>query len=170
MEQIFLIADLHFGHSSILRYENRPFKNVNEMNRELIKRWNSCVGDEDRIYVLGDVSMLDMEETAALVKECKGRKSLIMGNHDIQFSQEEWRKIGFEEVSPYPILIKEFYWLSHEPLYINRNMPYCNIFAHIHGNPQYRDYSEQGFCVSVERIGYQPISLEEIQKKIQESF
>ena len=52
---IFFIADTHFGDERILRYENRPFKSVDEMNSEIIKRWNESVKDDDSVYLLGDV-------------------------------------------------------------------------------------------------------------------
>ena len=51
---------------------------------------------------------------------------------------------------------------------MNRNMPYANLYGHVHGNPSYRDVSSHSVCVSVERIGYSPISLEEIRQKLRE--
>ncbi|MFR0986288.1 MAG: hypothetical protein ACLSFZ_06955 [Frisingicoccus sp.] len=55
--------------------------------------------------------------------------------------------------------IEGFWILSHEPLYINENMPYANIFGHVHGNPTYKDFCRQSICVCVERTDYRPISL-----------
>ena len=35
------IADWHYAHANILAFDNRPFKTVEEMNEELVKRWNA---------------------------------------------------------------------------------------------------------------------------------
>ena len=47
--RIFFIADTHFGDGAILRYENRPFSSVQEMNSAMIERWNAAVGSEDGV-------------------------------------------------------------------------------------------------------------------------
>ena len=52
----YYIADVHFGHQNILKFENRPFKTVEEMDEEYIKRWNNKVKKGDEIYILGDLS------------------------------------------------------------------------------------------------------------------
>ena len=54
-QNIFFISDLHLGHTNVLRYDNRPFANVNEMHDALVERWNSVVGDDDIVYFLGDL-------------------------------------------------------------------------------------------------------------------
>lgn len=54
--KIFVISDLHLGHANIIKMCNRPFRNVEEMDKEIIKRWNSVVGHQDLVYVVGDFS------------------------------------------------------------------------------------------------------------------
>lgn len=49
----FFVADTHFGHEAMIRFENRPFENTKDMERQLIKNWNEVVDSEDRVYVLG---------------------------------------------------------------------------------------------------------------------
>ena len=53
---VYFTSDLHFGHKNIIRYDHRPFSSVQEMDAELIRRWNNKVKDEDLVYILGDVS------------------------------------------------------------------------------------------------------------------
>ncbi|MCQ2538953.1 MAG: metallophosphoesterase [Acetatifactor sp.] len=164
----YFIADLHFGDGRILSYENRPFADVKEMDEELIRRWNERVTEEDTVYVLGDFSAYDQEKNKEILKRLKGRKVLIMGNHDRHQTAQAWRNAGFEECSQWPVIYKDFYMLSHEPLYINTNMPYANLYGHVHNNPSYKTASKQSVCVSVERIDYTPISMEEVTERMKD--
>ncbi|MBQ7775583.1 MAG: metallophosphoesterase [Lachnospiraceae bacterium] len=162
---IYFIADTHFSESNIMRYENRPYETVEAMNDALISNWNALVGDEDVVYVLGDFGADGQE--SLILHQLKGTKYLVKGNHDTR-SNEYYREAGFQEVYDCPIILESFWILSHEPLYVNENMPYANLFGHVHNSPLFKDYSKQHFCVSVERINYAPIGFEEIKKKLQE--
>ena len=162
----YFIADTHFGHEAIIRYENRPFKNTKEQEEVLIKNWNAVVTPEDTVYVIGDFGLAESkEETRRVCQTLNGTKILVMGNH-YTHSPEWYRQCGFAEVSPWPILIEGFWILSHEPLYINENMPYANIYGHVHANPSYKDASRQSVCVCVERTDYRPIAFEDVRKKV----
>ena len=92
---------------------------------------------------------------------------------DTHFSEENIMRYenrpfaGFEEVYDHPVIIKNFWILSHEPLYVNSNMPYANLFGHVHASPMIKTYSRQHYCVSVERIHYTPISFDQISLAIQ---
>ena len=165
----YLIADTHFGHEAVIRYESRPFPNSNDMDSALIGNWNRKVSSHDKIFVLGDFSFHNAENTKAIVKKLRGYKILVMGNHDTGHSAKWWLEAGFDEVCKYPIILDEFWILSHEPLYVNAHMPYANIFGHVHNRPEFKDLSQQTFCVSVERIGYAPIDFEEVKLKITEA-
>ena len=166
MNKIFFIADPHFGDDRIRRYENRPFSTVEEMDSELIRRWNGVVTETDTVFVLGDFGADGNE--AAVLSKLSGQKYLVKGNHDTK-SNADYRNAGFTEVYDHPILFQGFWILSHDALYVNSNMPYANLFGHVHNNPIIKDYSKQHFCVSVERIDYTPISFEIIKKKISEA-
>ncbi len=167
MAKDFFIADTHFGGEAIIRYENRPFTNAAEMDTQLITDWNRTVAEEDTVYVLGDFSDYDdAERDAAILAQLNGIKILVMGNHDRHRTPEEWRKLGFRECSPWPIVYEEYFLLSHEPLYINANMPYANFFGHVHANPSYKDASRQSVCVSAERIGYAPIEFNDLRGRM----
>ncbi|MDR0284173.1 MAG: metallophosphoesterase [Propionibacteriaceae bacterium] len=166
MGKTYFIADLHFGDSRIIGYENRPFQSAAHMDAELITRWNRTVGPDDRVFLLGDVAITSPEATAAATTQLAGYKILVLGNHDRHLPVAWWFTAGFQEVSAYPLVLDEFYLLSHEPLYVNATMPYANIFGHVHGSPLYVDASPQSFCVSAERIDYTPIEFTEIKRRI----
>ena len=165
MEKTYFIADTHFGDSAILRYENRPFENIAQMDAELIKRWNSAVFEDDCVYILGDFGADGCE--AEVLSSLNGRKFLVKGNHDTK-SNEYYRKAGFEEVYDLPVILDNFWILSHDAIYVNANMPYANLFGHVHNSPIIKDYSAQHFCVSVERIDYTPVSFERIKQVVNE--
>lgn len=166
MGKRFLIADTHFGDESIRKYENRPFKDVVQMDIQLINGWNTEVSDGDEVYVVGDFGANGYEET--ILSKLNGTKYLIKGNHDLK-SNEEYRRFGFAEVYDYPIILDGFWILSHDALYVNTNMPYANIFGHVHNNPIFKDYSSQHYCVCVERINYTPIDFDVVKQRIREA-
>lgn len=155
----FFIADMHFDDSDIMNYENRPFESVKEMNEAIVANWNRVVGDDDVVYVLGDIGNI------FYIQNLKGKKYLVKGNHDTK-DNSFYRESGFVEVYDLPVIYEDFWMLSHEPKYVNRNMPYANIYGHVHGNPNYCSVSNHGFCVSVERIDYTPVELKSIQNAI----
>jgi calcineurin-like phosphoesterase family protein len=159
-----LISDTHFGHINIIKYENRPFSSVEEMDSTLIKNWNASVKKCDKIFVLGDFCFnLSKEKTTELLRKLKGYKILVIGNHDNRRSAKSWLEVGFNEVSIYPIIVDDFYIFSHKPLYMNSNIPYINVHGHIHSKNMEGD---QFFNVSVEQINYKPILFEEIKKNV----
>ena len=164
--KVFLISDTHFGDDRILRYENRPFASVEEMDKAIIENWNSMVSKEDTVFHLGDVSSYEPERISEILAALNGKKVLIMGNHDQNYTNKQWEEMGFEQAINYPILFREFFILSHAPMYICTNMPYANFYGHIHANPSYRDVSRQSACVCVERIGYTPIEADELITKM----
>jgi calcineurin-like phosphoesterase family protein len=158
----FVIADTHFFHANIIKYATRPYRSVDEMNWDIKKRWNNAVSKKDRIFILGDFSFGAFEQTASLVANLNGTKILILGNHDDGRSLAWWMRAGLNHVSAYPIVYKQWYILSHEPVYVNEYMPYCNIHGHLHGRkmegPQYIN-------VAVEHTGYAPTPMANIVKQ-----
>ena len=80
----FYIADLHFGHANIIRFDNRPFDSVEEMNEMLIKNWNKKVKQGDKTYILGDFCWGKEPDWIEILDKLNGSKILIRGNHDLK--------------------------------------------------------------------------------------
>ena len=76
-DKIFFTSDTHFFHNNIIKYTNRPFKNVNEMNEELIKRWNSVVPKDGIVFHLGDVSLTAKEGDRRVLKLSGGEQQRV---------------------------------------------------------------------------------------------
>ena len=80
------IADLHFGHANSIKYDNRPFESVEEMDKILIDNWNKVVTNSDITYILGDFCLGKEPEWIKILDRLNGHKVLIRGNHDIKVS------------------------------------------------------------------------------------
>lgn len=99
-QNVFFTSDCHFCHSNVIKYDGRPFNDVEEMNERLITNWNSVVGDKDIVFYLGDLSFdRSSGETERIVNELNGTIHFILGNHD---NEKDIRKLNrFETISDY---------------------------------------------------------------------
>lgn len=75
-------SDTHFGHANVIKYSNRPYTSVQDMNEAMVKSWNETVKDEDTVWHLGDVAFMPVADLIVLLKRLKGHKNLVLGNHD----------------------------------------------------------------------------------------
>lgn len=86
--KIFCISDTHFHHANIIKYCNRPFVSVEEMDRTMINNWNKVVTSDDIVLHLGDFAMTvynharAAEAIQAVAEQLNGKKIIIKGNHD----------------------------------------------------------------------------------------
>lgn len=166
MNKIWLISDTHFNHEKIIEYCNRPFKNVNDMNENIIKNWNSVVKNGDKVYHLGDFGFGSKEQVKDIVSQLNGDIYLIRGNH-CNHPNQWYRDCGFKEVYDKPIVFEEFYILSHEPMpFIEKKNIFKNIHGHVHNHRDYSTFSSNLSCVCVERHNYTPIDFENIKMNI----
>ena len=81
---IYYTSDLHFGHKNIIKYENRPWLSVKEMDQGLIDRWNSRVKNRDLVYILGDFTLsVSTSYVESILTALKGRKILIISQRSL---------------------------------------------------------------------------------------
>jgi calcineurin-like phosphoesterase family protein len=157
---------MHFNHANILKYCDRPFKDVDEMNSAIIHNWNSVVKKNDVVYCLGDVGMGSTEQLGSIVMSLSGRRMLICGNHDskspVWYMEHGW----FEWASRFPIIIDKFLILSHEPLFIEKTSVFFNCYGHTHQN-DYVSPSHQHFNCCVEKHDYTPVALSKVYEYIE---
>lgn len=97
----YYISDLHFGHFNVIVMNHRPFETVEEMNETIIKNWNETVKDDDHVYILGDVFYRFDGNMEKVLKELKGQKHLIIGNHDGRLLKNKKALQLFESVDYY---------------------------------------------------------------------
>ena len=167
----YIISDLHFDHFNIIKYESRPYRDEKEMNNILIHNWNSIVQHDDLVYVLGDFTLSRRKEVITnFLNRLNGRKVLIMGNHDTR-KPKDYIECGFEVAIRKPIMVEPGVMLMHEPFddpkLISDN--YIYFFGHVHANHTLMDDYPNCMCVSVERIDYKPIDLDECIRKLRKT-
>jgi len=154
MSKIWFTSDTHFGHKNIIKYCNRPFSNVEEMNETFIANWNQVVSEKDTVYHLGDFSM---GNPIQYLKRLKGRIHLVRGNHD---KPKDF--IGLVESFNCIKTLKcnnLYIVLCHYPLrsWDRKCHGSYHAYGHVHG-------TEPKFCMSydvgVDNNSYTPINLE----------
>lgn len=97
--KVFLTGNQQFGRKGAIRAHKRPFESVDEMNQQLIDKWNSVVSDEDVIFVLGNF-IWDPQTARSVLKELKGNICVMEGEWDraiYDISEEGDSQIDFIE-------------------------------------------------------------------------
>lgn len=128
--KIFFTSDTHFDHTNIIKYCNRPFQDTDEMNREMVTRWNKTVQPLDTVYHLGDFALTSTERCKHFLTLLNGKIILIRGNHDKKL-QHMKDVIGFKEVyeKMEVDLGKYGKWLvQHHPIKTHKKL----LCGHIH--------------------------------------
>ena len=189
---IFFTSDHHFSHANIIRYCNRPFASTEEMNQELISRWNQTVSPDDTVYYLGDFS-LSVDVVGSITQLLNGRKFLIMGNHDLchpvhkkraLLAGELYLRAGFEsielesriEIAGQSVLLHHLPYLTpsapdkYSGKY-DKFRPIDNgqwlLCGHIH--EKWRE-QERMINVGVDVWDFYPVAMTKIEKLITQSF
>ena len=179
MPAVFLVSDTHFGHAGVCRFTHpddpevklRPWDNADEMDDEMIRRWNDRVRPSDKVYHLGDVVI--NRKALKTLHRLNGDKVLIRGNHDI-FPDVEYREY-FRELRAYHVMNGMI--LSHIPIHPESLGRFgVNIHGHLHASRvKMEPVGKYGIpvidtryhCVCVEQTDFAPILFEDVIKRIE---
>jgi len=133
MSNKFYIADTHFGHSSIIGLDNRPFETVEEMDEAMVINWNKAVKGGDVVYILGD--FLWKPRSTELIKKLNGQKILIKGNHD-RVKSKEYKEcfvkiVDYEETtdSGRKLILSHYPIIAYNGSFRGRNI---HLYGHVH--------------------------------------
>ena len=163
-DNTWFISDPHFCHSNIIKYCNRPFADVAEMDAEMVKRWNSVVGKDDIVWCLGDFAFGQKENVKRIRSQLNGRINLVLGNHD-HHKVSFYYEAGFHRAYDRPVIINGYFILTHAPLeFLNKNCPFFQIFGHVHDSQMYPTYTANTVCLCTERWNYTPVSWKQIRE------
>ena len=140
---IYYIADNHFGHKNVIRFDNRPFADTVLMDEVLVHKWNERVTEDDTVYILGDCFWKNEENSVKLIQRLKGHKHLIRGNHDrvhgrLRFYYESIEH--YAEINDNDRLVI----LCHYPIPFYKNQHYgaVMLYGHVH-NTREQDFIEK---------------------------
>jgi calcineurin-like phosphoesterase family protein len=157
--KIFFTSDQHYGHTNIIKYCKRPYKDVDEMNRDLITRHNSVVGPLDYVYHLGDFALMHTGTAHDILKKLNGAKHiLVKGNHDKSLKVMK-EVIGFDEV--YEKLEWNGWMLQHHPIKTHKKL----LCGHVH--IAWRRIDDI-INVGVDQWNYTPVTIEQLEQAIKD--
>jgi len=182
-QKVFFTSDLHFGHENVIGFDKRPFATVEEMDTELVRRWNAKVGKGDLVYVLGDMIWKTRNGDAEqLIKSLNGQIILIKGNHD-RFLHNAKAKNALAGVKDYDDICVRLedgssrrVILCHYfiPFYIGYRHQGIHLHGHSHNSEECmqeelikRSLAANGFETRSYNVGcmhwnYEPVTLDEI--------
>lgn len=159
-------SDTHFSQVRTLELSKRPFNGVQEMDKIIIKNWNSKVSQHDTVYHAGDFGDYNK------VKELNGNIILICGNYeekdlktkfnnDFNLFNKYLKELGFKQV-----FLKEIFYsnnsmknikICHEPL--NCDMNKFNLFGHVHGLCKIKTF---GLNIGIDSHHFYPININDV--------
>jgi calcineurin-like phosphoesterase family protein len=164
-----VISDTHFGHANIIKYCERPFSSVDEMNREMTRRWNSVVAPEDLVYHLGDFCFGGKGSVTRYRWFLNGHIVLVRGNHDtrIKLSDPNFDFVCDRLLVPHGGRIFDLRHRPPEPEDLTRYPDHIYLYGHVHRNTV--DYSLdfpgiRAYNLGTENWDYTPQPLENFLK------
>jgi calcineurin-like phosphoesterase family protein len=179
---IFFTSDTHFGHGNIIKFCDRPFKDVDEMNYKLIENWNNKVPNDGLVFHLGDFAWGGYDFWKNIRNQLNGDIILIKGNHDIKnmsaTAEEELFKFStwqmLVEIEGRKLYLNHVPFLCYGGTYRDPKGLVYQLFGHVHSGPgkkgmdiprmQYLFPTQ--YDVGVDNNGYEPISWNELNEKI----
>ena len=177
-DKIFFTSDTHFGHKNILKYCNRPFGSVSEMDDTLIRNWNKVVDENSLVFHLGDFNFGGINFFKKIREQLNGHIVLIRGNHDTL-------PYKYDLTSYFEVIVPQLkIRLDQRTIYMN-HFPYLcfsdglvenviQLFGHVHTQrngispdaSQLKYLNTNQYDVGVDFNNYTPISWPEVQDKI----
>jgi len=156
---LWFTADTHFSQLRTLQLSKRPFKSIEEMDRDMIRNWNFKVREDDTVCHLGDYGAV--ETAFEILKQLNFKKLLLVpGNYDTPelcevlkadprveiLSQGDTLNVSGVEMR-----------LVHEPEHIEGNL--FHLYGHVH---QLQMVKTNAFNVGTDCHEYAPINTDTV--------
>lgn len=162
--QVWFWSDLHFFHSNIIGYCNRPFADMESMNETMLRNCLDTVSAGDILVFGGDITMGNVEATNELLRAIPAYKLNVVGNHDMDRKKGKLLDLAVDEIAPcleFSVGGRDFF-VSHYPVRECMLRPgQTNIHGHIHNQSVHPAVGSGSRHVnmSVEFTGYRPVDL-----------
>ena len=184
--KVFFTSDTHWGHGNIIKFCDRPFKDVEEMNYKLIENWNKKVPQDGLVFHLGDFAWGGSDMWKNIRQQLNGEIILIKGNHDQKnmsstaeqtlFKYSAWQMLI--EVEGRKVLLNHFPFLCYAGVYRDPKGLVYNLYGHVHSGPGKKGEDiprlihtfPTQYDVGVDNNDYEPISWYEVNEKIQKQL
>mgnify|MGYP003553722237 FL=1 len=177
-EHTFFTSDTHFNHANIIKFCNRPFKDVEQMNEVMITNWNNAISKDDTVFHLGDFCLGGAAEWTKILDRLNGKIYLIMGNHDLKNIRQgfisRFEHVAMQmriEIGKKRIYLCHYPFLCFEGSYKD---DVWQLFGHVHtrrsnsgidaGRLQYL-YPTQ-YDVGVDNNNFTPVSFGQVKRII----
>lgn len=176
-DHTFFTSDTHYNHANIIKFCNRPFKDVEQMNEAMIMNWNRVVGVDDTVFHLGDFCLGGAVEWIKVLDRLNGKIYLILGNHDLKNLRQGF--IGrFEHVAMQMHITvgKQRIYLCHYPFlcFEGGYREVWQLFGHVHSRKNNTDLDAERlqylyptqYDVGVDNNDFTPVSYERVNQII----
>ena len=159
MSKNFYISDLHIGHANVIKFDNRPFENLDQMLDVLVNNWNGVVTNDDTVFILGDFIWKKEQEWESYLEKFNGKKVLLRGNHDPKQFSEKTKKY-FLDIKDYKEITDngKHVILCHYPIPFHKSAynPDCYmLYGHVHTTKEnaYMDGIKEAIKANYEKNG-----------------
>lgn len=173
---IYVTSDLHLNHQRDFIYAARGYETIEEMNKDLIRKYNSVVTDNDEVYILGDLCLGGADsliDNFKMLSQLNGKIHIVLGNHCTSTRRKMYEtlpqvvSISYAEMIQYH---KYHFYLSHYPTLtanLDDGKPLrartINLCGHSHTKDPFADW-EKGCIYHCEVDAHDgfPVSLDTI--------
>jgi len=164
MNNIYFTGDWHLGHANIMKYSNRPFHSVGEMNDTIISNFYNTIKPGASVYFLGDFSFDRVITEDFFIKLPKNiHFHFIYGNHDkkimniVKYFVDSCSGMKDIKVDEYKITLNHYAMRVWNCSHFNS----WQLYGHSHGTlpPEGKQCD-----VGVDSWNFFPVSFEQIKE------
>jgi calcineurin-like phosphoesterase family protein len=176
-EKVWFTSDLHLGHDKEFVWKARGFKSVGEMNETIIKNIKKRVGENDYLYILGDLALCPLVEAKYWLAQIPGKVHVIVGNHDTDIRLGLYDELGFTwsfanrmKYEKYHFFLSHYPTLTANPGEDKLTLAHINLYGHTHTDYTWETKFPFSYHVGCDAHLCCPISLDDIILDLKENL